>query len=139
MQLSFFEPEELAPKPMVKGMKRCPTCGTNFKVKKSYQSYCNGCRKKHSANIKRLKSENPIPVDHVCPVCKRSEVDITNVFGGKFAERDFTPWRLDHCHKTGMFRDYLCNECNIGMGKFRDDPAILEQALEYAKMHNGTS
>jgi hypothetical protein len=38
---------------------------------------------------------------------------------------------VDHCHDSGAIRGLLCESCNIGLGKFRDDPELLEAALNY--------
>lgn len=38
---------------------------------------------------------------------------------------------IDHCHTTGKIRGLLCSECNIGLGKFKDDVNLLEKAKEY--------
>lgn len=40
---------------------------------------------------------------------------------------------VDHCHKTGVVRGLLCWRCNTAIGKFQDDPNILEQAASYLK------
>jgi hypothetical protein len=40
---------------------------------------------------------------------------------------------LDHCHKTGKFRGWLCNRCNRGLGFFDDCIEGLEQAIRYLK------
>lgn len=38
---------------------------------------------------------------------------------------------VDHCHKTSMVRGILCSECNLGLGKFKDDVLLLEFARIY--------
>ena len=38
---------------------------------------------------------------------------------------------IDHCHGTGAIRGLLCQNCNIGLGKFQDDPALLKAAADY--------
>jgi hypothetical protein len=38
---------------------------------------------------------------------------------------------LDHCHKTGKLRGLLCSGCNLGVGIFKDDPALLYAAISY--------
>ncbi len=38
---------------------------------------------------------------------------------------------LDHCHKTGEFRGWICQHCNMMIGFARDNPAILEHAAAW--------
>lgn len=38
---------------------------------------------------------------------------------------------LDHCHETGEIRGLLCNNCNLGLGNFRDNPTFLREAIRY--------
>jgi hypothetical protein len=40
---------------------------------------------------------------------------------------------IDHCHETGAFRGWLCDSCNLGLGKLGDTIEAVERALEYLK------
>lgn len=42
---------------------------------------------------------------------------------------------VDHNHRSGKVRGLLCNSCNLGLGKFKDDPAILRRAASYLEQH----
>ena len=38
---------------------------------------------------------------------------------------------LDHCHATGTFRGWVCNECNLGLGKLGDTHEAIKRVDAY--------
>jgi hypothetical protein len=53
----------------------------------------------------------------VCAICGRVDAD--------------KRLAVDHCHATGTVRGLLCQNCNQGLGKFRDRPEDLRAAAAY--------
>jgi hypothetical protein len=46
---------------------------------------------------------------------------------------------IDHNHKTGEFRGWLCSNCNTGLGYFLDDPSRLTLGIAYLHKTGTTS
>ena len=61
----------------------------------------------------------------VCAICGKPE---TKVQYGKIQ-----PLTVDHNHETGKVRGLLCFNCNIAIGKLKDDIVLLEKAIDYLK------
>lgn len=40
---------------------------------------------------------------------------------------------VDHCHLSKKVRGLLCSMCNSGIGFFKDNPVILQSAINYLK------
>lgn len=38
---------------------------------------------------------------------------------------------VDHCHTTDANRGALCHQCNVGLGMYGDNPALLRAAAAY--------
>lgn len=127
VQLHFFD-EEQEPQEQP-DQKYCKMCELVLPVDYFSDSrtipYCKECTKVYMSTLNFLKKKHPIPQDHRCEICNRSESEIPY--------QRKTPWRLDHCHKTNKFRGYLCSACNSALGMFFDDPKRLEAAIEYLK------
>jgi len=99
---------------IVKNIEEFPFFSTSEAGRKNT---CKECTKKLVNLRAKLKSENPIPPPGKCPICNL----MTN------------SWILDHCHFTNKFRGYICNSCNLGIGRFNDDVNLLMKAIEYLK------
>lgn len=62
-----------------------------------------------------------------CKLCHRVETGTRN---GKVKAL-----AVDHDHETGHVRGLLCEHCNTGLGKLRDDPETLRRAADYIERH----
>jgi hypothetical protein len=41
--------------------------------------------------------------------------------------------RIDHKHGSVNARGLLCHGCNIGLGCFKENPDVLQSAIQYLK------
>ena len=83
---------------------------------------CRKCRSKKKPIRSAEKKNWTRPKTFECPLCEHE-------YDGSYA-------RLDHCHVTGEIRGWLCDNCNTGLGKFKDDPVIVKRALRYLTESN---
>ena len=45
-------------------------------------------------------------------------------------------WRrlcIDHCHNSLRVRGLLCQQCNVGIAMFQDNPALMLRAIDYIR------
>ena len=127
----------------ITGVKRCDKCNKikpltdypkregNKTTNSSYRSSCKECGRVHAEAINTLKKQNPKPKkeDYRCPVCDKVEAELKE--NNKWGSRDI--WCLDHNHNTLEFRGWICNNCNIALGKLNDDPELLQRGITYLK------
>lgn len=64
--------------------------------------------------------------DYKCAICGFSDMSNKNYFP-----------LVDHCHTTNKVRGLLCMNCNMGIGKLKDDVNILKSAIEYLERNYG--
>lgn len=73
----------------------------------------------------RMNAIKPKPHQlFICPICQKVSIpDVTaNIV-------------IDHDHRTGMAREWICDSCNTGIGRFQDSPEMLEKISKYIKSH----
>ena len=92
-----------------------------------YRPTCIACRKgidgvkNHNTRRNGETPEKPKVGDFwTCSICEKSGIVGVTV---KIV--------LDHGHKTGDARDYICDSCNTGLGRFRNGKEFLRKAVEY--------
>jgi hypothetical protein len=103
------------PSNMVFFYKTITTVNRHGKVLPFLKKVCKKCVAKQKAQLYKLRKKHIAPDFIYCPICEK---------------RCDKPY-MDHDHATGEFRGWLCNDCNNGLGKFKDDVKMLRKAIEY--------
>ena len=106
--------------------------------KKETINTCKTCKLNENKIISRIKKQNPLPdKDYLCPGCLKTEEEIKGRGGWEHHIRGVrTIWRVDHDHKTGAFRAYICDYCNNVLGRANDDPSILRRLADFVEYFN---
>lgn len=81
--------------------------------KKHYKTFCKACAKKIKNGVGLLKKRVKSCKIH-CELCGSKE-----------------KLYFDHCHASGVFRGWLCINCNHALGKFKDSEELLLKAIKY--------
>lgn len=97
-----------------------PTAPYDFAKKDTthYRRWCRACDVgKHNTRraAKRTETLRKIGFES-CMICNSGE-----------------SLRIDHDHVTKAVRGLLCEDCNIGLGRFKDDPELMAKAIEYVR------
>lgn len=116
--------------------------------------YCRNCGEAKPLQ-KMYKNQGCVSVSNLCKTCKRAKYNWRTqgfecnwaIYKKMFAEQGglckicrgeqhgFRGKRLnvDHCHKTGTIRGLLCHSCNVSLGHFKDDTALMRRVIEYVE------
>jgi Recombination endonuclease VII len=82
-------------------------------------------QRKHRVRLRKLENEKRRrrteikagrPIPSACEIC---------------GQNSFRVLDLDHDHKTGKLRGFLCSRCNVTLGKCDDDIKILQKMILY--------
>ncbi len=108
---------------------------TDAKGRKTTRPSCKDCRKNiDGANLlasekKRMDKLKPeVRSVFECPIClKTTIVGVTaNLV-------------RDHDHDTGKGREWICDSCNTGLGRFKDDDMFLQRVIDYLRKYKSDS
>ena len=79
----------------------------------------NWSREKYYNFPPKLFNERFDEQGQVCAICKSSNA------GGRGA------FHADHNHDSSQPRGVLCHNCNVALGNFKDNPELLQSAIDY--------
>lgn len=102
----------------------CLGCGDNIPPKRASNAlYCSeACKirsRRHEAyGLTKQELDMLLAQHEQCAICH------TDQWTAKGPQ-------VDHDHATGRVRGVLCSNCNQGLGRFKDDPALLRVAIRY--------
>jgi len=105
-------------------------------AKENRRNECCECKRELNRQTRIAKSKaGKCPVNHVCPICKRNEIELRGDHNGW---QKNNVWVLDHDHDTGEPREYICQHCNIGYGSngFNENVNTLRNAIKYHEKWN---
>lgn len=97
--------------------------------RKTTRPTCTECRKHIDGTAlklsekRRMEAEKPT-IFFVCPICKKASIP------GVTANLV-----IDHDHDTGNAREWICDSCNTGLGRFKDSIELMQEAIKYLKRH----
>ena len=87
---------------------------------------CKKCREQlegiepNSAEKDEWLKNKPENEPFECPICgKRTIAGVTSKVV------------LDHNHRTGKVRGWICDSCNTGIGRFKDDIELVKKAIKF--------
>lgn len=94
-------------------------------------NYRENIRKNLLQNLYGIKQDDYLKLaekqEHKCAICSKTSDSVES--RKKYLS-------VDHDHDTGKIRGLLCQNCNMGLGKFQDDPALLNKAVMYLLSHS---
>ena len=105
-------------------------------AKENRRNECCECKRELNRQTRIAKKKaGKCPVNHVCPICERNEIELRGDHNGW---QKNNVWVLDHDHDTGEPREYICQHCNIGYGSngFNENVNTLRNAIKYHEKWN---
>lgn len=118
-------------------MKRCKICKKEKRIEEDFPKFsvkegkgtkntCKECSSKLNKTRGKLRKEkeviNLLNELKGCPICRREKGELMKKLV------------LDHNHESGRFRGWICQDCNLGLGKFDENIDSLKRAIDYLSL-----
>lgn len=124
----------------------CTKCRKEFPLSNFHKNpkgkYGKSAKCKACVNIEAQDFRTRHPVKTAAKRFKVSIQEIEKVYYRTVCDICNAPYKerrrhnIDHCHRTGKIWGLLCDDCNMGLGKFKDSPELLEKAKQYLERNN---
>ncbi len=103
---------------------------TDAKGRKTTRPTCTECRKSIDGvalkpSEKRKMNDVKPTKFFVCPICKKASIPSVTA-----------NLVIDHDHETGNARAWICDSCNTGLGRFKDNVELMKEAVKYLKKYS---
>jgi hypothetical protein len=135
-------------------IKQCTKCKQHYpatskffyKHRRRYDGFdpwCKHCKRTYDESYHLLKMYNLSTSevkkmlekqDNKCAICGIDFEHLKEIKENKVPQLGKP--RIDHNHHTGEIRGLLCDDCNLVLGKCKENPLILIKAAFYLKLHN---
>ena len=98
--------------------------------RKTTRPTCTECRKSIDGvslkpSEKRRMNEIKPEKFFVCPICNKPSIPYVTA-----------NLVIDHDHETGNAREWICDSCNTGLGRFKDNVELMQEAIKYLQKHS---
>jgi hypothetical protein len=100
----------------------CKICKLEYDKSKAKHTYGKKLERTFGITITEY-DQMLISQNNKCLLCERDRKS----FNKNFA--------VDHCHTTGKVRGLLCQQCNVALGMFDDNPELIRKAANYVESH----
>ena len=113
--------------------KKCKHCNKEFSPKAPSEMYCSEfCKsyketERYYMRIYGLTLNEYLDIaeeqNFVCAICGQENFPMKDCSSGTLV--------VDHKHSTGEVRGLLCHNCNRALGLLKDEPKVLQKAMNY--------
>ena len=132
-------------------IRKCSRCEKDFQPYKKNHIYCSPtCRlgrwkdPNYQRNWYLANREKQIKSNRNAQLKRDYGIDLTEFnrlkevqnFQCALCDVKYDRLVVDHCHKTGKIRAILCDLCNTGIGKLKENPELLRKAADYIEYHS---
>jgi hypothetical protein len=103
------------------------------------KAQCRKCTNKQANNTRRanhfykrrdLKEKYGITIE----LFNQMKIEQNN--NCKICNKEVAKLNVDHCHDTNKVRGLLCDNCNWGLGHFKDNSSLMLKAIKYLQETN---